>query len=120
MRRQAGWGLLLGMVLAVSGDVSSQEPDAGKVARRLPNNYSRIGLLPSQREEIYKVQENYAEKIEALIRQVEDLRKQRDEEIRKVLTDAQRTELDRVTKEMAAASKARKAAAAAKKTAIPE
>ena len=68
-----------------------------------------MGLRQSQREEIYQIQEKYAGQIEELIRQVEELRKQRDADTEKVLDEVQRAELKRLTAEAAARSKARRA-----------
>ena len=112
MWKRTGWGLVICCMMLVTVAVS-QEKVATKSNRRLPNGYTKIGLLPAQSEVIYGIQDKYALQIDPLIAQVEALRKQRDAEIEKSLTEAQRTELARMRSE-AAAAKTKKAAAAKK------
>lgn len=112
-------GVLSVLVLTLTaGWVASQEGDEPKPSgRRLPNFYSKVGLRQTQREAIYDLQDRYADKIEELIRQVEELRKERDTAIEQVLNDDQRAELKKLIAEAAAKSQAKKAAAEAAKAA---
>lgn len=111
MSRRVQYGLSMLLVASLAGGVLySQETEENKASgRRLPNHYPQVGLRQSQREQIYAIQDRYAEQIEDLIRQVEALRKQRDAEIEKVLDAPQRAELARLVAEAAARSKAKKA-----------
>ncbi len=110
--------LVLGMALVVAAAVSqgfSQAPDQPSETtkpsvRRLPNYYSKVGLRQSQRDLIYTIQDRYAEQIEDLIRQVEELRKKRDAEMEMVLTVEQRQELKMLIEEAAAKNSSRKPA----------
>ncbi len=106
--------ILLGCALVlVGGGAQSQDKEEAKpTTRRLPNFYSKVGLRQSQRDTIYGIQDKYAEQIEDLIRQVEELRKQRDAEIEMVLNDEQRAELKKLMED-AAKSKTKKTGAAA-------
>lgn len=115
MQRAAVWSVVL-VLAAVVGQGFSQGDDEGKgPSRRLPNFYSKVGLRQSQRDTIYGIQDKYAEQIEDLIRQVEEIRHKRDAEIEMVLNDEQRIELKKLRTEAAAAKvKPRKSSAEAK------
>gem|GEM_PF-4182447 len=67
-----------------------------------------MGLTEKQRESIYAHQADYAERIDALIRQVETLRKERDDTIEGVLSDEQKATLKKLIAETAAKSKSKK------------
>ncbi|MBI1347489.1 hypothetical protein GC163_14515 [bacterium] len=91
----------------------SQETETTKSpSRRLPNNYAKLGLSDKQRSEIYKQQADYGERIDSLIRQVEMLRKERDDAIENVLTDEQKATLKNLLAETASKAKAKKSKAA--------
>lgn len=81
---------------------------------RLPNYYSKV-VTSEQREEIYKLQATYNAQIEELQKQIVDVTKKRDEEVRGVLSPEQQKQVDELT---AAAKKAaderRKSKASAK------
>ncbi|GIX03861.1 MAG: hypothetical protein KatS3mg113_0867 [Planctomycetaceae bacterium] len=94
-------GAMLGVMVA--GGVWSQDAKTGKkgepkaaaekVSGRLPNNFGQLGLSNEQRQKIYSIQSKYNEQIEELTRQVDALKKKRDEEIENVLTAAQKEQL---------------------------
>lgn len=76
---------------------SKPKPAAKKKAPaggRLPNNYGRIGLSEKQRNDIYSIQAKYRDQIEALEKQLADLRAKRDAEIEAVLTPEQKQKLE--------------------------
>lgn len=58
--------------------------------RRVPNHFGQLGLTSSQRETIYKIQAEHQPQIEALQKQIEQLRAKSLHECEAVLTDAQR------------------------------
>lgn len=81
--------------------VKAEAKKAPKKPRgRLPNYYSKV-VTKEQREEIYKVQGTYNVQIEELQKQIAELTKKRDDEVRAVLSPEQQKEVD----ELAAAAK---------------
>ncbi len=116
MRRSILLGVALALLLVGGWAQSQEKEEARPTTRRLPNFYSKVGLRQSQRDAIYAIQDKYADQIEDLIRQVEELRKQRDAEIEKVLNDEQRAEL-RQLMEDAVKNKTKKTGAGAKEEA---
>jgi hypothetical protein len=58
--------------------------------RRVPNYFGQLGLSEAQRESIYKIQAKHQPSIEALEKQLDDLRAQSLTECVSVLTDAQK------------------------------
>lgn len=90
-------------LLAGSLPLAAQEPGTTQVdsrtktktakrsydpARRVPNLFGQLGLSDVQKESIYKIQGKHMPKIDALEKQVEDLR-QMLKECESVLTDPQ-------------------------------
>jgi hypothetical protein len=71
---------------------------------RLPAYYSVI-VTEGQRREIYKIQERYAARIEALESQLKALKLERDAEMDGVLTASQRERLKKVREEATAKRK---------------
>jgi Spy/CpxP family protein refolding chaperone len=59
----------------------------------LPAHYAQV-IDEKQRDEIYKIQEEYQPKIEALQSQLNALKKERDEKISAVLTAEQKKQVD--------------------------
>jgi Spy/CpxP family protein refolding chaperone len=93
----------MGAVMAALAGVplAAQEPGAGKPAekavrkggdpaRRVPPGYGQIGLTPEQREKIYGIRAKHMEKITALEKELDTLRKKMDDECETVLTDSQK------------------------------
>ena len=76
---------------------------------RLPAYYARI-VNEAQRARIYRIQALYADRIEALQAQLDELVAKRDAEIRDVLSPEQQQQLDAAIDE-AQSAKAKKAAA---------
>ena len=58
-------------------------------ARRVPNLFGQLGLSDVQKESIYKIQGKHMPKIDALEKQIEDLRAQMLKECESVLTGPQ-------------------------------
>ncbi|HZW29339.1 MAG TPA: hypothetical protein VFF52_01445 [Isosphaeraceae bacterium] len=80
-------------------------------ARRVPMYFGQLGLTEDQRESIYKVQAKHMPKIEALEKQIEEIRGQMLKECEAVLTSAQKKMLED-RRAAAAESRARKTAPA--------
>lgn len=80
-------------------------------ARRVPSFFGQLGLSDAQKESIYKVQGQHMPRIEALEKQIEDLRTQMLKECESVLTGPQKQMLsERRTK--SAESRTKKASGA--------
>jgi hypothetical protein len=90
-------------ILCSGGSLRAQEPGKAKVetkakagkraadpARRVPYYFGQLGLSDEQRESIYEIQGRHQPKIEALEKQIEELRAQSLKECEAVLSDAQR------------------------------
>jgi Fe2+ transport system protein B len=69
---------------------------AGKKGRRLPRYYAEV-ITEKQRGEIYKIEDEYQPKIEALQKQLDTLRKERDEKISALLTAEQKKQIEAAT-----------------------
>jgi len=81
---------------------------------RLPPNYAKIGLSEEQRKKIYDVQRKYDSQIDALEKQIADLKAKQTSEVEGVLTPEQQKALQAVNEE------SKKKAAEKKKTAGPK
>lgn len=78
--------------------VQTRAKKAGKRAvdptRRVPDYFGQLGLTDAQRESIYKVRAKHQPKIDALEKQLEDLREQMVKECESVLTASQQKLLE--------------------------
>lgn len=75
--------------------VASDAEAAPKLTGRLPNYYASAAKVnDEQRQEIYRLQADYDERIESLLDELEEIRDERDERIRNVLTADQQTAVD--------------------------
>jgi hypothetical protein len=70
-----------------------------KVRGQLPPNYAKLGLSAEQKQQIYKIQATYDQKMEELQSQLKKLKSDEKQEIDKVLTDAQRARLREIANE---------------------
>jgi Spy/CpxP family protein refolding chaperone len=59
----------------------------------LPTNWKQLGLSDEQKKQVYKIRETYRARIEALDKQLKELRSQEEGELSEVLTKAQRDRL---------------------------
>jgi len=75
---------------------SPKESDDPRV--RLPPYYNRV-ISGLQREQIYKIQNEYISKIEVLEKQIEALKKEREMRVEEVLTAEQLTRLREIVAE---------------------
>jgi Spy/CpxP family protein refolding chaperone len=76
-------------------DKSDKAPET-KMRGQLPQNWSKLGLSDKQKQDIYKVQNEYMTKIDALRKQMDDLRAAEKKEMEKVLTPAQKERLKEI------------------------
>jgi Spy/CpxP family protein refolding chaperone len=100
----------LTMILSSDLPLGAQEPRGGSQtdsptkaktskkgfdpARRVPMYFGQLGLTDDQRESIYKAQGKHLPKIEALQKQIEEIRGQMLKECEAVLTPAQKQLLE--------------------------
>ena len=77
------------------------EPEAEEktYTGRLPRYYGKVGVSDDQRQAIYKIQTEYALKIDPLLDEVETLRQDRDADVADVLTDEQTAEIKKLRAE---------------------
>ena len=78
----------------------------GRKGRHLPAHYAQV-VNEKQREEIYKIDEEYQPKIEALQKQLDSLKKERDEKISALLTPEQKKQLEEATAKAKATRKSK-------------
>ncbi|MER3416781.1 MAG: hypothetical protein C4297_11295 [Gemmataceae bacterium] len=89
------WVAVIGVALALLAAGSAQEKKPPeKLKGRLPPNFGKLGLSEEQRQQIYKIQDDFDRKIEELQAQIKKLRADRDKAIEAVLTDTQRKVLE--------------------------
>jgi hypothetical protein len=98
---------LMAALLSATSLSIGQEGKA-KAKGRLPAYYAAI-VTPRQRDEIYALQDRYAQQIAALREQLAVLTKQRDAEMENVLSDDQKEKLKQAREN--AAAKRKKSAA---------
>jgi hypothetical protein len=108
-----------GRPAALLAPALAAQPAAGpaskrKSVRRLPSYYGQVGLSDVQREAIYRLQEAYAEQLDALEKQLETLKGRRDQEIENVLAPAQKQRLRQLLEAAARRRAARSTTTAAK------
>lgn len=105
----------LSLSLVLPAWLDAQDAPAAPRAKprgRLPSYYARV-VTPQQKEQVYSIQGEYEQKIDALEAQIVALEKQRDEAIRSLLTPEQRKQID----ELSAAAEAKRAERKAKEEA---
>lgn len=110
--RFAWWVALVSMAAAsadakrpVAGEQGKPvvEKSASGTSHRLPAHYAQV-VNQKQREQIYKIQDEYQPRIETLQKQLNALKKERERKIVALLTAEQRRQIE----EAAAAAKAKR------------
>jgi len=76
-------------------DKSDKAPDT-KMRGQLPQNWSKLGLSDKQKQDIYRVQNDFNTKMDALRKQLDDLKAAERKELEKVLTPAQKERLKEI------------------------
>ena len=62
---------------------------------RVPNGYGKLGLTRDQKERIYGIQAAYAERTKQLEAELAQLKTEQTDQIKDVLNDAQRTQIEK-------------------------
>ena len=93
-RALAACGLLFTLVVLSSDGLMSQDKTKDtKVKGQLPQGWSKLNLTAAQKEEVYKLNKEYAEKIEKLNDEITKLKDELTKKRVAVLTDEQRKKL---------------------------
>jgi hypothetical protein len=92
-RALAACALLMTLVLLSSNGLQSQEKKDVKVKGQLPQNWSKLNLTAAQKEEVYKLNRDYKEKIDKLNDEIKQLNEELTRKRVAVLTDEQRKKL---------------------------
>lgn len=69
--------------------------DARARTGRVPNGYGRLSLTRAQKERIYGIQAAYDERIKELEAELEQLKEEEVTQIKNVLTDSQKVQIER-------------------------
>jgi Spy/CpxP family protein refolding chaperone len=108
-------GVFAAGLLGSAGLFGDDQPRGGRGRGSLPASWGRLGLSDDQKQHIYTIEADYRAKIDALNKQVADLRKKLQAERLKVLTDAQRARLKEIVASRAGEDEEKKPAAPDKK-----
>jgi len=114
MKKRLRFGLfVLGLcVLLGSNGLTGQDPakkdetkkedkknePAGKYKGTLPQNWREIGLTDNQKQEVYRIQTKYNEKIDKLEAEIKELKTKMSDDRFKVLTAEQKKSLEAILK----------------------
>jgi TolA-binding protein len=77
---------------------SSSGSKDSKVRGVLPQHYRQLGLSDEQRQAIYKIQNEYSDKIDDMQKKIDDIKAERNAKYLKSLTKAQRDRLEEIKK----------------------
>lgn len=86
----------LALVLIASAGINGQEKKDTKVKGVLPANWGKLGLTDEQKQKVYKVQAEYADKIDDLEAKIKELKGKQRTEMEKVLSDEQKKRLKEI------------------------
>jgi Spy/CpxP family protein refolding chaperone len=85
---------MIAAVIGLSGFALAQEKkEASRVRGTLPPNWAKLGLTDAQKQQAYKVEQDYRTQIEALQAQIKDLQAKERAELDKILTAEQKKRL---------------------------
>jgi tRNA(Ile)-lysidine synthetase-like protein len=84
---------------ALAKDEPAAKAAEGSGTRRVPPHFAKLDLTGDQKTRIYAIQDQYDGKIDALLEEVEQLKRQRDGDIETVLSAGQRKELKKLLDE---------------------
>jgi hypothetical protein len=78
------------IVLTTGTIVGQDKTEPPKIKGTLPANWGKIGLSDDQKQQIYKLQADYSEKIIALEKQLKEMRAKEKQALEAVLNDEQK------------------------------
>lgn len=86
--------------LVASGGTPAQEAKkddpAPKAKGFLPQNYAKLGLTDTQKQQVYDTQAKYNTEIDKLEARIKELKTARDKEVKAVLTPEQKKRLEEI------------------------
>jgi Spy/CpxP family protein refolding chaperone len=95
---------VLTTVLVASGGITAQ--DAKKEVKKddpvpkakgfLPQNFGKLGLTDTQKQDVYNIQAKYNTKIDEYEAKIRELKTARDKEVKAVLTPEQKKRLEEI------------------------
>lgn len=85
--------VVLALVLIASAGINGQEKKDTKVKGVLPPNWGKLGLTDEQKQKVYKVQAEYADKIADLEAKITEMKTKQRADMEKVLSDEQKKRL---------------------------
>jgi Spy/CpxP family protein refolding chaperone len=95
--------LAVGVLTYLVSTTTAQDKEDPKPQPRLkgtlPMNFRLLGLSEEQKQQIYKIQNDFDAKLAALEEQIKKVKVEERQAIEKVLTDAQRARLKEILKE---------------------
>jgi hypothetical protein len=94
-------GLAIVAGLLASGVLLGEQDTGTRFKGVLPPNWGKLGLSDKQKQDVYRIQTEFGEKIEALKVQIKQLEEQERAELVKVLTDEQKNRLKQILAEKA-------------------
>src|SRR5262245_16759689 len=74
-------------------DKSKEEKPTAKMRGQLPQNWGKLVLSDEQNQKVYHIRNEYQTKMDALRKQIDDLRERERKELEAVLTGAQKERL---------------------------
>lgn len=108
-----GVALLVPQISSAQNEEAQAEADAATESRgRLPYYFGKLGIGNEQREQLYEIDDEYTEQIEALEKQIKALEDERNRRMEALLTPGQKLRLKEL-REAAARRAAEKEAAEA-------
>jgi hypothetical protein len=88
---------LVALVVVLVGGLQGQDKaEPPKIKGTLPANWGKIGLSDEQKQQIYKLQADYSEKIITLEKQLKELRGKEKQALEAVLNDEQKKKLKEI------------------------
>ncbi len=81
-------------VAIAQSDSADKATEKNEAAGRVPAYFAQIGLSKDQRAKVLEIQASYQNQIDALRKQIEQLEKKRDTDVRSPLSDEQKKKLD--------------------------
>jgi Spy/CpxP family protein refolding chaperone len=93
MKRVFFAATLFATMVFLSGSVTGQDKKDKAKQPQLPAGWKALGLSDEQKSKVYAIQGEYREKMAALQRQLDEMKKEQTEKMLNVLTDEQRKQL---------------------------
>jgi Spy/CpxP family protein refolding chaperone len=91
--------VLVGVIALVVFVGGAQVADGPKKPKgRLPANWAKLGLTAEQKDQVYKIQSDFRNRIAPLEQKLKELRQEELREMEKVLTEPQKARLQEILK----------------------